>query len=177
VGATGVTGATGSAGATGGTGSTGETGGTGSSGTTGPTGASGATGPTTGSGFTGSTGETSLPATPTEVAHASISLTTPSVIDASASLSFVESGLSTEVVSCELKADGKLIDVPVRTTAPANLPAPDEFDLAPVGSTKQLGETEEHFAPGLHTVELFCNAGTAGGAKLTSVNVLAWSTG
>jgi hypothetical protein len=176
-GATGIAGATGSAGATGGSGQTGAFGSTGAQGETGATGVTGATGPAaTSSGFTGTTGETSLTESFAKVAEASISLATPSVIDASAALQFTEStAAKSEDLSCELMADGRLISVPVANTAAANLPPPDKFNLAVVGSTKKLG-AEASFPPGTHAVELFCSA-SPGGATVDAANVLAWSTG
>jgi hypothetical protein len=180
-GATGLTGSTGQTGATGESGATGATGlagATGSTGSTGATGLTGATGPAaTSSGFTGTTGATSLTNTEfTRVAETSISLASPSVIDASASLQFNNGAISAEQVSCELMADKKLIDVPVLTTAPANISTPDEFNLAVVGSTKHLGEAEERLTAGIHNVELFCQA-SGKQSRVDAVNVLAWSTG
>jgi hypothetical protein len=64
----------------------------------------------------------------------------------------------------------------VLTTAPANISTADEFKLAVVGSTKHLGEAEERFAAGTHTVELLCQA-SGKQSRVDAANVLAWSTG
>jgi hypothetical protein len=177
----GATGATGAPGETGVTGATGSTGSTGAQGETGATGVTGATGPAaTSSGFTAVTPGASLTEKSfTTVAQTSISLGNPSVIDASASLEFTNIGTPAEQVSCQLEVEGKAINLPVKTTAPGNLSNEDEFNLSVVGSTKQLGGTEERFPLGPHTVELLCKAAGESGRqpRVDNVNLLAWSTG
>jgi hypothetical protein len=176
-----VSGGAGTAGATGPTGATGETGASGSTGSTGATGATGATGSaSTSSGFEGTNeAKTLVEKSLTEVAKTEITLASPSIIDASASLKFknnAESGSAFEELTCLLRADGKPINVAVTTSAPSNPKFPDEFDMAAVGSTKFLKSPEETFAEGPHKVEMWCEAGGKNLA-VEAVDLLAWSTG
>jgi hypothetical protein len=176
-GTAGATGSSGGTGATGTTGATGENGQTGAAGPTGATGDTGATGTAVSSGFTGATGSTELTTEFAKVAETSISLASPSIIDASASLEFTNPGVTAEQVACELAVAGEVIDVPVRTTAPGNLSPNDEFNLSVVGSTTLLGVAKERFPEGAHKVELLCKANSPARSIVLAVNVLAWSTG
>ena len=159
------------------TGATGSTGATGETGSTGPTGTTGATGPNaTGSGFTAETTETALTTTFQTVAEASITLASPSVIDASASVQWKDNATTAEQITCELATDAEVIDVPILDTGEISI-APKEFNLAVLGSTKHLGEPGATFAAGTHKVELLCKASSATHVSVTAVNLLAWSTG
>jgi hypothetical protein len=114
----------------------------------------------------------------TKVAETSISLPSPGIIDATASLSLrnlSKASNNFEALSCQLMVEGKPIDVPVNTVAISNPGTLDETILAGDGSTKFLPAGEQTFE-GTHQVELFCEAA---GTELTvdTVNLLAWSTG
>jgi hypothetical protein len=111
------------------------------------------------------------------VAETSITLTSPSIIDASAAVEWRDEATTAEIIQCELKAAGEPIDVPITDTGEIAL-APKEFPLAVVGSTKHLGEATERFPAGAHPIELFCEAPTTTPrVSVTAVNLLAWSTG
>jgi hypothetical protein len=151
---------------------------TGETGATGATGDTGATGPAaTSSGFTGETTERALTTTSEKVAQTSITLASPSVIDASASIQWRDEAATAEHIACELKVDREPINVPVQTTGEIAI-APKEFELTVVGSTKHLGEATERFPAGTHAVELFCVApNNSPHVSVIAVNLLAWSTG
>jgi hypothetical protein len=113
------------------------------------------------------------------VAKTEISLASPSLVDASASLKYknnAENANTFEELSCFLRADGKPIDVAVTNSATSNPKFSDEYDMAAVGSTKFLKSAEETFTEGPHKVEMWCEAGGKNLA-VEAVNLLAWSTG
>jgi hypothetical protein len=178
-GAAGATGAPGEAGATGGNGATGLAGATGDAGAsgaigpTGDTGATGATGPAaTSSASVGTTAETRLEsATFVTVAETSITPATPSVVNASAAVQWVDEALGIESIECQLEVGEEKIGVPMLATGEISGVPPRDFNLAVLGSTNKTIPAEAH------AVKLLCRAPSGTHVTIGRVNLLAWSTG